>query len=164
MTRDFFLCLFFFVKRVLKKQESICKSLQSQKNKKIKKGRSSVLEKKKTKRRRHKEEVFLECFHHKPSAHKPHISYIHSAWVKTLFEHTHATKNETCGETRTKITSSLASTISSLERNYSTRRKSLKKLTNRTRKIERPLGKPGSRSCPRNTILRIRVMVFHRRR
>ena len=75
-----------------------------------------------------------------------------------------ATKNETCGETRTKITSSLASTISSLERNYSTRRKSLKKLTNRTRKIERPLGKPGSRSCPRNTILRIRVMVFHRRR
>ena len=78
-----------------------------------------------------------------------------------------ATTNEgTCGETRTKITSSLASTIFSFERVYSTtpRRKSLKKLTNRTTKIERPLGKPGSRSCPRNTIRRILWKVFHRRR
>jgi hypothetical protein len=39
MTRDFFLCLF-FVKRVLKSKKKA--RLQSQKNKKIKKGRSSV--------------------------------------------------------------------------------------------------------------------------
>ena len=99
MTRDFFLCLFFFVKRVLKKQESICKSLQSQKNKKIKKGRSSE---KKTKKKTEKKtkKKFWTDFHHKPSTHKPHISYIH-AWVKTLFEHTHNKKESalllTCG-------------------------------------------------------------------
>ena len=50
----------------VKKCKKAC--LQSQKNKKIKKGRSSVCpreeedKEKKTQRRRHKEEVFLECF------------------------------------------------------------------------------------------------------
>jgi hypothetical protein len=85
---DFFLSLFLSLcqKGVVKS-----KACLSQKNKKIKKGRSSE---KKTKKK------FWTDFHHKPSTHKPHISYIH-AWVKTLFEHTHNKKESalllTCG-------------------------------------------------------------------